>query len=167
ERGRLVVAGPIAEIASRLEQARAAQAVGHPHAPIAHVPHGVVPQGPPPGFAGHVHQSVPVGTPHTPGTPVAPIAPGAPIVRPPAPITLAVVSILMTLLMASIGGIMSTTSSPASTGVALFQVFFSLAFFVVVLVGPAVAANSIASEREGRTWEAVVLTGMRPGEVER
>jgi ABC-type transport system involved in multi-copper enzyme maturation permease subunit len=83
------------------------------------------------------------------------------------PIILMVVAVLMTLLMASIGGIMSTSSSPAETGVVLFQVFFSLAFFVVVLIGPAVAANSIASEREGRTWEAVILTGMRPGEVAR
>ena len=83
------------------------------------------------------------------------------------PIVLMVVAVLMTLLMASIGGIMSTTSAPADTGVVLFHVFFSLAFFVVVLIGPAVAANSIASEREGRTWEAVILTGMRPGEVAR
>ena len=50
---------------------------------------------------------------------------------------------------------------PATIGGALFQVFFSLAYFVVVLVGPAVAANGIASEREGRTWEAVLLTGLR------
>ncbi|MBW2456988.1 MAG: ABC transporter permease, partial [Deltaproteobacteria bacterium] len=35
------------------------------------------------------------------------------------------------------------------------------------LVGPALAANSIASEREGQTWEAVLLTGMRPAEVAR
>lgn len=83
------------------------------------------------------------------------------------PIILSVLAILMTLLMASIGGIMSSTSSPAQTGVALFQTFFSLAFFVVALVGPAVAANSVASEREGRTWEAVLLTGMRPGPVAR
>src|SRR5262245_42984086 len=73
------------------------------------------------------------------------------------PVILTVVAVLMTLLIASIGGLTSTTYAPATTGVVLFQVFFSLAFFVVVLVGPAVAANSIASEREGRTWEAVIL----------
>jgi ABC-type transport system involved in multi-copper enzyme maturation permease subunit len=76
--------------------------------------------------------------------------------------------ILMTLtglvawLMCAIGGIGSMTGNPASTGVVLFHTFFSVAFFVVMLVGPALAANSVASEREGRTWEAVVLTGLPP-----
>ncbi|AUX47211.1 hypothetical protein SOCE26_087230 [Sorangium cellulosum] len=83
------------------------------------------------------------------------------------PIILLVFAMLMTLLVASLGGIVSTDVSPARTGVILFQVFFSLAYFVVTLVGPAVAANSIASEREGRTWEAVLLTGIPPGEIAR
>jgi ABC-type transport system involved in multi-copper enzyme maturation permease subunit len=83
------------------------------------------------------------------------------------PVILAVVTILMTLLMASIGGIMASTSSPAQTGNALFHTYFSIAYFVVTLVGPAVAANAIASEREGRTWEAVLLTGMRPSLIAR
>jgi ABC-type transport system involved in multi-copper enzyme maturation permease subunit len=83
------------------------------------------------------------------------------------PVILAVVSVLMTLLIASIGGLVSTEASPATTGVVIFQVFFSLAYFVVTLVGPAVAANSIASEREGRTWEAVILTGLMPATVAR
>jgi ABC-type transport system involved in multi-copper enzyme maturation permease subunit len=79
--------------------------------------------------------------------------------------------VLMTLtglvawLMCAIGGIGSMAGNPASTGVILFHTFFSLAFFVVMLVGPALAANSVASEREGRTWEAVVLTGLAPKAV--
>jgi ABC-type transport system involved in multi-copper enzyme maturation permease subunit len=83
------------------------------------------------------------------------------------PVILTVIAILMTLLMAAIGGIVSSEASPATTGVVLFQVFFSLAYFVVTVVGPAVAANSIASEREGRTWEAVILTGLSPGTIAR
>jgi ABC-type transport system involved in multi-copper enzyme maturation permease subunit len=83
------------------------------------------------------------------------------------PIVLCVLSVLMTLLMASIGGILSTDVAPAKIGMVLFQVFFSLAYFVVTLIGPAVAANSVASEREGRTWEAVLLTGTPPGEIAR
>lgn len=83
------------------------------------------------------------------------------------PVILAVLTILMTLLMAAIGGVMATTSSPAQTGAVLFQTYFSVAYFVVSLVGPAVAANAIASEREGRTWEAILLTGLRPGPVAR
>ncbi|MDI3290773.1 ABC transporter permease [Polyangium sp. 15x6] len=83
------------------------------------------------------------------------------------PIILCVLSILATLAIASIGGLVSINESPATTGYVLFQVFFSLAYFVVTFVGPAVAANAIASEREGRTWEAVILTGLRPEVIAR
>jgi ABC-type transport system involved in multi-copper enzyme maturation permease subunit len=83
------------------------------------------------------------------------------------PVILSAACVLMTLLIASIGGLVSAEQSPATTGVVLFQVFFSLAYFVVTVVGPAVAANSIASEREGRTWEAVILTGLSPGTIAR
>jgi ABC-type transport system involved in multi-copper enzyme maturation permease subunit len=76
------------------------------------------------------------------------------------PIILAVVTAIMTLLMASIGGIASVSAEPAKVGVALFHTFFSLAFFVVTWVAPAVAANSISSEKGGRTWEALLLTGL-------
>lgn len=78
------------------------------------------------------------------------------------------VTLATALLMSAIGGIAaSKNSSPASLGSALFQVFFSIGFFVVVVVGPAVAANSIASEREGKTWEAVLLTGLTPKDIAR
>lgn len=83
------------------------------------------------------------------------------------PVILSAACVLMTLLIASIGGLVSAEQSPSTTGVVLFQVFFSLAYFVVTVVGPAVAANSIASEREGRTWEAVILTGLSPGTIAR
>lgn len=72
------------------------------------------------------------------------------------------------MLVSGIGGLAaSSEASPASIGSALFQVFFSVAYLVVTLLGPAVAANGIASEREGRTWEAVLLTGLTPKEVTR
>jgi hypothetical protein len=78
------------------------------------------------------------------------------------------VTLVIALLVCSIGGIAAaTSSSPASIGGGLFQVFFSLAYLVVVLVGPTVAANSIASEREGKTWEAVLLTGLTPKKITR
>jgi ABC-type transport system involved in multi-copper enzyme maturation permease subunit len=83
------------------------------------------------------------------------------------PVILMVVTVLMALLIASVGGVASTSTSPARTGGVHFQTFFSLAFFVVAWVGPAVAANSIAAEREGKTWEALVLTGLRPETVAR
>jgi ABC-type transport system involved in multi-copper enzyme maturation permease subunit len=84
------------------------------------------------------------------------------------PWVLFALTIVLSLLMCSIGGLAAASdTAPAAIGGALFQVFFSLAYLVVVVVGPAVAANGIASEREGRTWEAVLLTGLRPHDVAR
>lgn len=83
------------------------------------------------------------------------------------PVILCVLAMLAALLMASLGGLGAGSDSPAETGAILFQVFFSLAWFVVTLAGPAVAANSIASEREGRTWEAMLLTGLSPAVIAR
>jgi ABC-type transport system involved in multi-copper enzyme maturation permease subunit len=84
------------------------------------------------------------------------------------PWVLFALTLSISLLMCSIGGLAAAEHvTPAKLGGALFQVFFSIAYLVVVLVGPAVAANSIASEREGRTWEAVLLTGLTHQEVAR
>lgn len=83
------------------------------------------------------------------------------------PIILCVLSVLLTLAIAAVGGLVSMYESPATTGYVIFQVFFSLMYFVVTFMGPGVAANSIASEREGRTWEAVTLTGLRPAVIAR
>jgi ABC-type transport system involved in multi-copper enzyme maturation permease subunit len=83
------------------------------------------------------------------------------------PVVMMVITILLSLLISSIGGVLAGWRSPEEVGSALYQVFFSLAYFVVTLIGPALAANSIASEREGHTWEAVLLTGLRPEEVAR
>jgi ABC-type transport system involved in multi-copper enzyme maturation permease subunit len=72
------------------------------------------------------------------------------------------------LLLSTIGGLAASSStSPAELGGMLFQTFFSIAYFVVVISGPWLAANGIAAEREGRTWEAVLLTGMTPKEIGR
>jgi ABC-type transport system involved in multi-copper enzyme maturation permease subunit len=84
------------------------------------------------------------------------------------PWVLFTLTLTLGLLMCCIGGMSAASdTTPAAIGGTLFQVFFSLAYLVVVLVGPAIAANGIASEREGRTWEAVLLTGLRPQDVAR
>jgi hypothetical protein len=83
------------------------------------------------------------------------------------PVILCVLTMAMTMLIAGIGGLAAADSSPATTGIILFHVYFSLAYFVVTLVGPTVAANGIAAEREGRTWEAVLLAGLQPGTIAR
>lgn len=77
-------------------------------------------------------------------------------------------ALIISLLMCSVGGVAATeNASPASLGGGLFQGFFSIAYFVVIVVGPAIAANSIASEREGKTWEAVQLTGLHAKDIAR
>jgi len=76
------------------------------------------------------------------------------------PIILAVVTGLMALLMCAVGGVAGLATEPAKVGVALFHTFFSLAFAVVTWIAPAVAASTVASERGGRTWEALLLTGL-------
>ncbi len=83
------------------------------------------------------------------------------------PVILAVITGVMALLMCSVGGVASVGSEPAKVGAALYHVFFSLAFAVVTWVAPAVAASTIASERSGRTWEALLLTGLSPATVAR
>lgn len=83
------------------------------------------------------------------------------------PFILMALTIVMTLIIAGVGGSVAQTKRPSVVGQALFHSFFSIAFFVVAWAGPAVAANAIASEREGRTWEALLLTGMRPATIAR
>jgi hypothetical protein len=83
------------------------------------------------------------------------------------PIILAVLTGMIALLICSVGGIASITTEPARVGVALFHTFFSVAFAVVTWVAPAVAASTIAAERGGRTWEALLLTGLGPTTIAR
>jgi hypothetical protein len=83
------------------------------------------------------------------------------------PVILAVVTGMTTLLIASIGGVLSVSAEPAQVGIGVFHTFFSLAFAIVTAVGPAVAAATIASEKSGRTWEALLLTGITPAGIAR
>jgi len=83
------------------------------------------------------------------------------------PFILLAVTLLATLIIGSVGGALVASTIPATVGVVLFHTFFSLAFFVVTMAGPAVAANSFAAEREGKTWEALQLTGLPPGVIAR
>lgn len=76
------------------------------------------------------------------------------------PIILASVTAITALIICAVGGVASTSAPPADVGVALFHTFFSLAFAVVSWIGPGVAAVTIASERSGGTWEAMLLTGL-------
>ena len=92
EKGKLVVAGPIGEISTRLEAIRAAQAVGHAappgvmygpgYRPMAAPPYGSQPAAPVMAYPAHGHAARPAGP--QPGQPGAPVgAPGAgPVAQP-------------------------------------------------------------------------------------
>lgn len=83
------------------------------------------------------------------------------------PVILMTVTVAVALLICSVGGIASVTAEPAKVGVAIFHTFFSLLFALVTWLGPAVAASTIAGEKNGRTWEALALTGLPPASIAR
>lgn len=83
------------------------------------------------------------------------------------PWQIAAVVALVGLGMLSMGSIEGSRGRPAQLGVGLFQTFISLLLGYVSLMGPATAAGAIASEREGRTLEPLLLTGMTPRDIAR
>jgi ABC-type transport system involved in multi-copper enzyme maturation permease subunit len=83
------------------------------------------------------------------------------------PVILMTITVAAALLICSIGGVASVTAEPAKVGVGIFHTFFTLAFFLVTWLGPAVAASTIAGEKNGRTWEALALTGLPPTQIAR
>lgn len=72
---------------------------------------------------------------------------------------------LVALLFAS--AMSSSWDTPATVGRFIFEAMVTLALCAVVLVGVTCAASSVASEREGHTWEALLLSGLRPSAIVR
>lgn len=76
-------------------------------------------------------------------------------------------------VLAPLGGMLlafsmaSPWTSTAEIGRMLFEVMFTVSLGVAVIVGVTAAASSVASEREGHTWEAVLLSGLRPSAIVR
>lgn len=83
------------------------------------------------------------------------------------PVILMAVTVAVALLICSVGGVASVTAEPARVGVGIFHTFFSLTFALVTWLGPAVASSTIAGEKNGRTWEALALTGLPPAQIAR
>ncbi len=65
--------------------------------------------------------------------------------------------------LAVVGGgaaMASGNTAPAEAGRNVFEIFFSLLLGVLCLVAPGFAATAITSEREARTYESLLLSGM-------
>ena len=73
--------------------------------------------------------------------------------------------VLLGLVVVSVALNAAESSNPTEAGRVLFQVFFGGAFLAMALVGPAFGATAIVQEREGRTLDALLLTGLRPGRI--
>lgn len=54
----------------------------------------------------------------------------------------------------------SGSTAPAEVGRYVFQIFFSILLAVICLVAPGFAATAVTSEREARTYESLLLSGM-------
>lgn len=74
---------------------------------------------------------------------------------------------LVGLGMLAFGSMESTRGRSAQLGATLFQGFVSVLLGYVALIGPATAAGAIATEREGRTLEPLLLTGLSPKDIAR
>lgn len=83
------------------------------------------------------------------------------------PWQIAAVVALIGLGMLSIGSLEGKSGRPAQLGVGLFQGFITILLGYVALMGPATAAGAIASEREGKTLEPLLLTGLSPFDIAR
>lgn len=73
--------------------------------------------------------------------------------------------VVVTLLVAAIGGVAAETGDPAQVGTGIFGTFFSVASFCVMMVGAFLAGHGLSSEHQGRTWEMLLLTGMTPRRI--
>jgi hypothetical protein len=83
------------------------------------------------------------------------------------PWTITAVVLLIGLVMISFGSLEATKARSAQLGVTLFQAFITILLLYVSLVGPATAAGSIASEREGKTLEPLMLTSLSAKDIAR
>ena len=72
----------------------------------------------------------------------------------------------MTLGLVTVGAL-GHFPYPSLRGQYLSQIYFGSGALLVVLLGPALAASAVAAEREGKTWEALVMTGLAPERIDR
>lgn len=82
------------------------------------------------------------------------------------PWLLMILTLVLGLGLAAFGAMAtSDRGNPAELGQGIFQAFFSVGYVVAMICGPAISSAMVASEREGRTWEALILSGLSPQKI--
>ncbi len=82
------------------------------------------------------------------------------------PWLLMILTLVLGLGLAAFGAMAtSDRGNPAELGQGIFQAFFSVGYLVAMIFGPAISSAMVASEREGRTWEALILSGLSPQKI--
>ncbi len=67
---------------------------------------------------------------------------------------------ILAVIVVLTGATMSVGDTPATVGKVLFHLFFALAVIIISLVAPAAAASTVVGEKEAKTFESLILTGM-------
>lgn len=79
---------------------------------------------------------------------------------------LTIATLLLGLLVFTVGAIaIAEHTTPSTVGEILFHLFFIVAFLVFGIVGPIQTASALTSEKEQRTLEGIILTGLRPWRI--
>jgi hypothetical protein len=82
------------------------------------------------------------------------------------PWLLMILTLVLGLGLAAFGAMAtSDRGTPAELGQGIFQAFFSVGYMVAMICGPAISSSMVATEREGRTWEALLLSGLTPKQI--
>lgn len=77
-----------------------------------------------------------------------------------------IVTALVAVIVIFGGAIVASSPvAPAQVGQTVFAIFFYGALCVIVLVAPAYASTAITTERESRTFESLILSGMTPNQI--
>lgn len=76
---------------------------------------------------------------------------------------LTIATFALSLLVFTTGALEANNAVlPSSVGRSLFQLFFIVAMLVLGIVAPSQSATSLTSEKEQKTFEGIILTGLSP-----
>lgn len=76
-----------------------------------------------------------------------------------------VVALVAIAVLAGSSLVTEGLSSPAEIGRITYHIFFSALFFVLLFAAPGQAASAFTLEKETKTWESLLLSGMSPSRI--